>query len=454
MSGVEPGPDAGGSASPVAAESFRRVHPVTPLLRSGLVVVAVGTLLVRQLLEGADASTLFVVPVAVVGALVLGAASWWFTRFRISPSELRIDSGVLVRRQRRMRIERIQAVEVEQPLLARLFGMAELRIEVAAGEGGTLAYLTLRDAESLRHTLLEQAGTASPADHSDPQMPAAVVTLFRVDDSRLLAATLLRTDVLTPALGAVAGVVATLLLGRVGGVAIVVPLALATVGVAWKGYTTGFGTTLTRAERGLRLRAGLLDVRTQSVPTGRVQGLVVVEPLLWRWFGWARVDVTVAGAGSGEDEHGTGVLVPVAQRREVDALLPLVLDGADPRQVVLDPAPRRARWVDPVGAGVLGVGLGDRLLVTRRGVLTRRTDVVPLPKPQSVHVAQGPVQRLLRLASVQVHLPPGPVGPQGAHRDAAAAWALATSVTAWRTRPDRSPPAGAAEGDDLAVAGG
>jgi putative membrane protein len=144
-----------------------------------------------------------------------------------------------------------------------------------------------------------------------------------------------------------------------------------------------------------------------------------------------RVDVTVAGAAASEDaDRATGVLVPVARRAEVAALLPLVLSGADPADVPLAGAPRRARWVDPFGAGVLGIGVGDRLLVTRRGVVTRRTDIVPLPKPQSLHVAQGPLQRRLRLASLQVHLPAGPVQARAAHRDAAEAWALAVTVTA------------------------
>jgi putative membrane protein len=256
--------------------------------------------------------------------------------------------------------------------------------------------------------------------------------LFRVDDGRLLAATILRSDVVSlVAVVVVAGSV-SVVMAQPGGLAAVFPSAVAAVGVAWKSFTSGYATTLTRAEHGLRLRAGMLDVRTQSVPTGRVQGVVVVEPVLWRLLGWARVDVTVAGVGAGEDgDRATGVLVPVARRAEIAALLPLVLDGADPADVSLDGVPRRARWVDPFGAGVLGAGVGDRLLVTRRGVVTRRTDVVPLPKPQSLHLAQGPLQRRLRLATVQVHLPSGPVSASAAHRDAGQAWALATTVTAW-----------------------
>ena len=422
----------------------RRVHPLTPLLRSGLVVLAVGSWLLRNLLEGqSERRALLVVPVALVGALLLGLASWWFTRFRISAEELRIDSGVLVRRQRRVRIERIQAVEIEQPLLARVFAMAELRIEVAGGDGAKLAYLSLREAEGLRRTLLEGARSGVPA----PEAPAWQPALFRVDDGRLLAATFLRSDVVSLLVVMVVTGAVSLAMSQPGGLAAVFPAAVAAVGMAWRGFTRGYGTTLSRAERGLRVRAGMLDVRTQSVPTGRVQGVVVVEPVLWRLLGWARVDVTVAGAGAGEDaEHATGVLVPVARRAEVAALLPLVLDGADPADVHLQGVPRRARWVDPFGAGVLGIGIGDRLLVTRRGVVTRRTDVVPLPKPQSLHVAQGPLQRRLRLASLQVHLPSGPVSATAAHRDAGQAWALATTVTAWRV-PQMAPGTAAQAGE-------
>jgi putative membrane protein len=232
-----------------SAPPVRRVHPLTPLLRSGLVVLAVGSWLLRNLLEGqSERRALLVVPVALVGALLLGLASWWFTRFRISPEELRIDSGVLVRRQRRVRIERIQAVEIEQPLLARVFAMAELRIEVAGGDGAKLAYLSLREAEALRRTLLDEARAGVPA----PEAPAWQPVLFRVDDGRLLAATLLRSDVVSLLLVMVITGAFSLAMSQPGGLAGVFPAAVAAVGMAWRGFTRGYGTTLSRAERGLR----------------------------------------------------------------------------------------------------------------------------------------------------------------------------------------------------------
>jgi len=44
--------------------------------------------------------------------------------------------------------------------------------------------------------------------------------------------------------------------------------------------------------------------------------------------------------------------------------------------------------------------------------------VVPLARVQSVRLEQGPLQRLLGLADLQVDSPPGPVRVQGHQRDA------------------------------------
>ncbi|HEX2174540.1 MAG TPA: PH domain-containing protein, partial [Nocardioidaceae bacterium] len=111
---------------------FQRVHPVSPLLRVGVFIVAGVIATWRQIIEDFEP---WVVLLTVVGFVVVGVVygvlAWWFTRFRIDAEELRIDSGVVLRRSRRISIERLQGVDVVQPLLARLFGMAELRFEVA-----------------------------------------------------------------------------------------------------------------------------------------------------------------------------------------------------------------------------------------------------------------------------------------------------------------------------------
>jgi putative membrane protein len=58
-------------------------------------------------------------------------------------------------------------------------------------------------------------------------------------------------------------------------------------------------------------------------------------------------------------------------------------------------------------------------VVSRKGMLHRRTHAVPHGRVQSLRLHQGPVQRYLRLADVYVDSPPGPVQVRMLHRDAA-----------------------------------
>jgi putative membrane protein len=161
-----------------------------------------------------------------------------------------------------------------------------------------------------------------------------------------------------------------------------------------------------------------------------VQAVRIREPLLWRRYGWVRVEVDVAGYGPGREEQAaTSALLPVAPRVLALDLVARVLGG--PLPVADRPVPRAARWRAPLQARRLRVGLDARHLVTTSGAVTTVTDLAPLAKVQSVRLSQGPYQRRLGLASVHVdtagrRLP----GAVGAHRCAHDAQALLEQVVA------------------------
>lgn len=413
---------------------FRRMHPVSPLLRGGLFIVAwVGWVINDAREQGIDGNRLLLSGGVVLAAgLAYGTVSWWFTRYRVDADEIRIDSGVFVRRSRRVRIERLQAVEVQQPWLARVFGLAELTLETAGtGESeAKLAFLPYAEAVELRRLLLDRSGRSEAEGLADAGDDLAGPVLYRAPPGRLFASLLLRTGFVAAAGGSILGVMASPLLGEAIGVAVVFAAAIGLGSFLLRQYLTWYGFTLRETSQGLRIRSGLLSVRSQTVPPGRVQGVVLAEPLLWRLLGWARLDVTVAGvASSGEDERQlVSALAPIADRDEAVALVHRLL-GADPYAVDLRPAPARARRLDPIGQPRLGVSVTDSVVITRRGVLTTRTDVVPRDKVQSVDVQHGPLQARLRLASVRIHTPPGPVAARAAHRDRLEAWELALALS-------------------------
>ncbi len=126
-------------------------------------------------------------------------------------------------------------------------------------------------------------------------------------------------------------------------------------GVAVRRVLAEYGSTVAEVPEGLRLRHGLLETRSQTVPPGRVQAVRVLEPLLWRRQGWVRVEVDVAGySGRGEEQSATSALLPVAPRALAEALVARVLGG--PLPPADRPVPRRARWRAPLSARRLRSG--------------------------------------------------------------------------------------------------
>ena len=77
-----------------------------------------------------------------------------------------------------------QAVDVVQPILARLLGLSELKLEVAGGPGSavSLAFLKEEEADALRAELLARAATAEVLGVAPTQVRASFT-----DDAGLLA---------------------------------------------------------------------------------------------------------------------------------------------------------------------------------------------------------------------------------------------------------------------------
>ncbi len=421
---------AASAGTPTSDDGWRRLHPLTPVLRGGRSLVVLLTVLGSQGLRRAP-STLAVLVLLAVGtalAVAAGAVTWRTTRFRVRDGELQIDSGLLVRRARRVPLARVQSIDVVRPLVARVLGLAELRLEVVGG-GETeapLSYLTEADALALRDVLLEVAPAEGAAGAGDERL------LVRVPTGALIGSVLLGPPAVLAAL-AVPALVVTLLVDASAALpllATVAPIALGVAGLAVRRVLAEYGSTVAEADDGLRLRSGLLDTRVQSVPAGRVQTVRVTEPLLWRARGWVRVEVDVAGWSSGgrEEQAATAALLPVAPRAVADAVVARVLGAALP--VADHRVPRRARWRAPLTAQRLAVGLDDAHLVTTTGVLTTTTDVVPLAKVQSVRRLQGPWQRRLGLATVVADTAGRRLtGAVAAHRDVADAEALLAALS-------------------------
>jgi putative membrane protein len=415
-------------------DDWRRLHPLTPLLRGWRFLLIAAAAVGQQGLRQSDGINPVYVGLTILGATVIavlvGVVGWRTTRYRLTATELQVDSGLLQRRSRRVPLARLQSVDVVRPVIARVLGLAELRLEVVGG-GSTeapLAYLHEADAQRLRAQLLARAA----GREEEVGTPTADAVLVAVPTGTLVASVLLGfplvvTVVLVAVLLVVAGLQASAALPVVFAA---LPAYAGFMTVAVRRVLAEYGFTVSESPDGLRLRHGLLDTRSQTIPPGRVQSVRVLEPLFWRPWGWVRVEVDVAGyeRGRGEEQSATRALLPVAPRALAEALVGRVLGGGLP--VASAPVPPRVRWRAPLSARRLMAGLDDRHLVTTHGVLTTTTDVVPLAKVQSFRLTSGPWQQRLRLATLHADTA-GRQLPGGAayHRDIDEARALLAEVS-------------------------
>jgi putative membrane protein len=383
----------------------RRLHPVTPLRRAWApVAVLIGWAVhdpdqtQRQLTRLTPTLLLIILALFVPAAALYGFLTWWYTHFAVTEAELRIRTGLVFRRTAHIRLERIQAIDVTQPLLARVAGVAKLKLDViGTDKKDELAFLGEREARALRAELLARAaGFAPETAHEVGEAPArellrtpprdlAIALVLTGATWATLAAALVVPPVLWFATHSLWTVLAT-----------GVPL-LGAAGASSVGRFVGeYDWTVGESPDGLRIDHGLLDRTHETVPPGRVQTVRIVEPLLWRRRGWVRVELDVAGSSN-------SVLVPVAPREVAEAIVARVMPGVVvPPASALSRPPRRAGRCVPVWWRGYGLAVTDAVFASRHGLLRRSLALVPHAKVQSVRLAQGPWQRLWRLAAVHV----------------------------------------------------
>ena len=444
MTGLLPGTAPGLPSAEAGLSGWHRLHPLTPFVRAGrhvltIVIVLFGVGLFNQKQDNGQ----LIGDVVVIGvALVAGFVSWLVTRWQVADGVLRVDTGLIRRDSRRIPLAQIQAIDVVQSGLARVLGLAELQLRVAGGDssrGGRLACLRLADAERLRAELLafSASAVAGPAGRgvagaagvlSMPDAtaaaavapavapaeataapgwtagdPAAERLLFRVRSGQLAAGIILSRAGLISALVIAAVITVDLLTHATQATASFLPAAIGIVLAVWRWFNGEYGTTVIAAPDGLRLRSGLIQKTAETIRPGRVQGVRLVEPLVWRAFGWCRLEVDVAGPKQRGENRAEGqrlrALIPVGSRAEADQMLAELLSS----QPAADrPAPGRARVKAPLTFHFLAWGGDDQYVVASRGRVSRKTTWVPLEKVQSIRWVQGPLQRRLGLASVRL----------------------------------------------------
>lgn len=410
---------------------WRRVHRLTPLLRFWTVLLALLAVFVvntgvadlmlawNWLQEGQ-----FLLLAASLGGFVLACGVvwlasqlWWRAMgYRLGEEELSLRQGVLSRQLRTARYDRIQAVDVVESVIARIFRLASVRVETAGGQNSAIevAYLPKAEAEALRREVLAHThrlpgtGPERGPERGPEEAGPGEVLIPEIPITRSLAAAALDMGTLLGALVTIALLISPL------GWATIIPALLGILPVIWNQIDRSWRFTGRLADDTLDVSFGLADRRRQSIPLDRIHGVTLHQPILWRIPGWWLVAVSVAGYGAGTKGATTRIL-PVGTREQADRLLAVVSPVPVP-DLDAPPtftSPERARWVSPVDLHQQSVTVLSDAVITRRGRFSHRVNVIHPGHIQELSLTRGPLQQLFGLCTVRLDLVPGPVRMSG-----------------------------------------
>lgn len=455
------------TAAEAPAEDWRHFHPLSPLVKGGIALLAVIGYAVSQETDrffgqgGEDPTAghpgLFAAGAALVLlAIVAGAwVSWRFARFRLASNLVEVRSGVVFRQHRQVRYDRIQAVDISRPLLARLTGLSEVVVQSAGGREShlKLSFLAQADAIELRDRLAalstrdeppaDRLEESSPDGAQEPAgVPAAAtvpVEVVRVPTVRVIQSWLWSPATILLVVGVVMALVG-FVTDTSGLIGASVPIVFGVGGQKLRQLVGSLNFVLEQTPTALRVRHGVTELRASTTPLHRIQAVELVQPVFWRPVEWWLVRVNVAGVGFGEGEESAGTLLPVGTLEEALRIVRLAVGPVEEttvRRAALGTGPDggfttaspRARVLDPLAWRRRGYAVTPDHLVIRAGLIGRSVQVVPHARVQSLTLDQGPIQRAREVASVRIISTPGSVVPRVDHLTLPEAERLLTEQT-------------------------
>ena len=435
--------------------SFRRVHRLTPLLRLWSVILAliaafalnVNLAALRDIFAFITGEhrgeALRDTALALAGFIAVCAVVWlvsglWWRRmgYRLGAEELSLRRGLLSVQLRTARYDRTQAVDVVEPVIARLFRLAAVRVETAGGQSSVIeiAYLKKADAEALRDDILARvhgapiSQTETPAEESAAELAEEPALVPEIPIARSLIAAALRTSTLFLAGFLILVVVTRLPLSTA------LPILVGALPNAWNVLDSSWRYTARTDGEVLNITYGLADRRRQSIRLDRIHAVQITQPFLWRPLGWYEVRVSVAGYGASASGKASGStrILPVGTLAQARQFLP-----ADAAPTYASPA--RAKWVSPLDYRQQTVALTGDYVIVRNGRLNRRVKAIHTSHIQELTYRRGPISQALGLATVGLDLVQGPVRMDARNLTLADAAALLTQLRS-RQLPDFKPP--------------
>jgi Predicted membrane protein len=367
----------------------RRQHPIYILFPLFNMVKGLLPLIIITLLQGVNWSELngyiyLGILAGVTLLMFLGLLGWRKFSYTVEEDRIVIRKGILFRDEKTIYFGRIHSVNLEQPLLQRLFGVTQVKIETPGGNKkaeGVLTALTETDARQLQKLML--APIELQGDATGPEAPEAVedqsfsrgrpVPKLQLSAGQLLlaAATSLNFGLVAAFIAGIVSLaddfineLAPDLYSRLyeestsvdPSYTLIAVIAICGLAFAWLLslvlYVIKFsGFTADKQDEQISISYGLLEKKVHHFDARKVQAVIVQEGLLHQWIGYAQIQLQVVSS----DKTERLMLHPFMPAKALESVLACFVPQFAAAKITAA-APRRA-YFDYVWKRLLAVSL-------------------------------------------------------------------------------------------------
>ncbi len=280
-------------------------------------------------------------------SLVYQVFNWYFYTYRYEDGYLHLKTGVIVKKERSIKQERVQTVNIQRGLIQRLLGLASLQVQTAGAGGETefsLTAIALDEAERIKDSLESKnefpGDSKEQAEKNEADLPADLQEFtISIPELFIAGATSGRFLVLFSVLAAVSSQLTVFLpdtywetlVEQITSTALVTAVlaVLVLMFFSWLVSVVAFviqymSFTIRREGNSLQLTWGLIEQKQLNLKLHRLQSLVVQESLLRQPLGRSALVIDVAGGGSKEQSYVT-MLFPLIKNSELNHFLSIIL---------------------------------------------------------------------------------------------------------------------------------
>ncbi|RYM02875.1 hypothetical protein EWH99_10170 [Sporolactobacillus sp. THM7-7] len=298
-----------------------------------------------------DYGFLLLIPLFI---LISDFVGWLRTRYEITDEHFHLRSGVFVRKDRYIKVSRIQTIQVSTNILMRPFGLVKVKFDTADADKSDVVLSVVKDEEARRIKQLLGHGDEQLEDLENASAPDSLIRpagkkspnrVFKLSGKDLLIAALTSSNIgviigtagaflsqaddiipdhfFNSSVGYLAHLTFIFIILLIVLAALILWLAsLAVTFIRWGGFT------LSVTDETWRIQKGLIQITDETYKLDRVQAIRIKEHWLQQLFGLCTVFAEAIGSVSEDKESGGSILVfPIVRKKA----LPSFLEAAIPR---------------------------------------------------------------------------------------------------------------------------